>query len=193
MNNHLFVLASASPARLNLIKQLGITVSSTISTDINEDVKPNEPVKSYVQRVATEKNQVAHHKTENSWVLSADTVIYCQRQILSKTDEIDIARGYLERLSGKRHRAITSFVISNPQGHQRVKLVETIVKFKTLHKSEIDQYLSSDEWVNKAGAYSIQGKAAQFISFLRGSYTNVVGLPLYEVSQMLKGMGYNEF
>jgi septum formation protein len=126
----------------------------------------------------------------DAFVLGADTVVACGRRILPKPESESEAHSCLIMLSGRRHRVYGGVTIVSPEGIKRTRVVKTVVSFKLLAKKEIDNYLASGEWQGKAGGYAIQGQAASFIRFISGSYTNVVGLPLFEVAQLLTGLGY---
>jgi septum formation protein len=123
-------------------------------------------------------------------VLAADTVVAVGRRILPKTETEAAARRCLALLSGRRHRVITGVVARAPSGQIGERLVPSVVGFSRLTERQIDDYLTSDEWRGKAGGYAIQGRAAAFIRFLSGSYSNVVGLPLFETTQLLRGLGW---
>jgi len=148
----------------------------------------NYPV-ACAQRLAKNKALKIQSEQPNSIILTADTIAFCGRRIIDKTDNIEIAKKYLQLLSGRRHRVVSSIFVTN--GDKSIsKSVQTIINFKSLTNLEIDKYLESKEWINVAGAYKIQGIAAAFVKSINGSYTNVVGLPLYEVKNMLSSMGY---
>jgi septum formation protein len=118
--------------------------------------------------------------------LAADSVVVCGRRILPKAETVEEARGCLDLLSGRRHRVLGGLAVAGSDGRVRSRLVETVVRFKRLEAAEIQAYLDSGEWQGKAGGYAIQGRAAAFVAFLSGSYSNVVGLPLFETEQLLK-------
>ena len=125
-------------------------------------------------------------------MLGADTVVAVGRRVLGKAETEDDARRFLALLSGRRHRVLTGVALRAPDGHVGQRLVESIVTFARLDAARINAYLAAGEWRGKAGAYAIQGHAAAFIRFLSGSYSNVVGLPLYETAQLLRGLGYRQ-
>ena len=184
-----FILGSASPRRQELLKSIGIIPNNIIDPDIDETILNNElPVKC-AERLAKEKAIKILETYPEATVLTADTIVFCGRRVIDKTNNVDTARKYLELLSGRRHRVVTSVFLKNNLKNIS-KSVQTIVNFKNLSKLEIDTYLESNEWVNIAGAYKIQGQAAVFIKSINGSYTNVVGLPLYEVKNMLSSIDY---
>ncbi len=188
-----FILASASPRRKELLSQIGIVPDDILPADINEDEYEGELPRDYVRRITLGKLEAtaAKPKTDNAFILSADTTVACGRKILPKSEDRETAKMCLEAISGRRHVILGGIAIQAPNGDIRYRCVETTVKFKRLSPAEVTMYLDSTEWDGKAGGYGIQGRAAQFVSFLKGSYSNVVGLSLYDVAQMLKGMGYN--
>ncbi len=186
-------LASASPRRLDLLRQIGVEPSHVLPTDIDEAVLPNETPPAYAVRVATAKANAALALLEDSrlaYVLAADTVVACGRRILHKTDDPALAEAYLRLLSGRRHRVLGAVCVVPPAGSSRTRLVTTAVRFKRLAEAEIRAYLEDGEWRGKAGAYAIQGRAARFIPWIGGSYPNVVGLPLTETVDLLEGLGW---
>jgi septum formation protein len=129
-------------------------------------------------------------ESPGSVVLAADTVVACGRRILPKAGGVEEARACLDLLSGRRHNVLGAVCVIGPDGQRRERLVTSVVRFKRLSPTEIDIYISSGEWRGKAGGYAIQGSAAAFVPFLSGSYSNVVGLPLFEVTQMLRAGGW---
>ena len=184
----MLILASASKARLELLKSVGISPDKIISTDINEKPKKDEKPLDYVFRIALEKNK-AVKKNSSEIVLSADTIVAVGRRILLKPNNIDEASSFLSLLSGRRHRVHTSICIfCNHKFYQ--KNITTILKMKRLSEEEKKSYLESQEWRGKAGGYSIQGAASYFFPFISGSYSNVVGLPLTETINLLNGLGF---
>jgi len=182
------ILASSSIRRLHLLAQIGITPDSIVSPNIDESVTQNENPREYVKRMASAKADAA--KQSGKYLLAADTAVVCGTRILPKAETEDAAVDCLSLLSGRRHKVFGSICLLLPNGERRMRLVETIVSFKRLTESEIKSYLSSSEWDGKAGGYAIQGRAASFVKHISGSYSNVVGLPLYNVSQLLRGNGY---
>ena len=182
------VLASASPRRLDLLRQIGIEPARVAPADIDETPVRRELPVAYARRIARAKAAAVASRGEI--VLAADTVVACGRRILPKATTVEEARACLDLLSGRRHRVLGAVCIVGADGARRERLVVSVVRFKRLDAGEIDAYLSSDEWSGKAGGYAIQGRAAAFVSFLSGSYSNVVGLPLFEVTQMLRADGW---
>lgn len=190
------ILASGSPRRLDLLNQMGIKPARLMPMDIDETPKKSEHPRSLARRLSLEKAEAAFAALKNdlawrqSYVLSADTVVAVGRRILGKAEYMDEASSSLHLLSGRSHWVYTGICLVTPGGQFRQKIVETKVRFKRLSAREIDAYLASDQWRGKAGAYAIQGIAGSFVQKLVGSYTNVVGLPLYETALLLNGEGY---
>ena len=182
------VLASASPRRLALLAQIGVIPDRIVTPEINEAPQPAELPRLCAQRLARTKAAAVH--APGSLVLAADTVVAAGRRILPKADTIEQARACLTLLSGRRHRVITAVVLMGPDDRQRERVVESVVAFSRLSAAQLGAYLDSGEWQGKAGGYAIQGRAAAFIRFLSGSYSNVVGLPLFETAQLLRGAGW---
>jgi septum formation protein len=180
------VLASASPRRLDLLRQVGIEPATIDPAHIDETPGPRELPRAYALRMAKAKLAAVACRHPGAVVLAADSVVVCGRRILPKAETVDEARSCLALLSGRRHRVLGGIAVGALQGPVRTRLVETVVRFKRLEPAEIDGYVESDEWRGKAGGYAIQGRAAGFVSFLSGSYSNVVGLPLYETVGLLK-------
>lgn len=189
-------LASASPRRLELLQQIGLDVDALLPTDIDETPQRNELPRSLAQRLSSEKAAAAvkimayQPRLEGSYVLAADTVVAVGRRILPKCEDIEQAEDCLRLLSGRQHRVFTGVTLITPRGAERRRLVESRLRFKRLGANEIDAYLASGEWRGKAGGYAIQGLAGAFAVRLIGSYSGVVGLPLYETAALLAGEGY---
>lgn len=178
------VLASASPRRLELLKQIGITPDAVVHTDIDETPRKAETPRALASRLARGKAEAADAK--DARVLAADTVVAVGRRILPKAESEAEARACLALLSGRTHRVYTGVALKSA-GRVATRLVETRVSFKLLTSQEIDAYIASDEWRGKAGGYAVQGRAARFVISIIGSYSNVVGLPLYETANLLEG------
>jgi len=193
--NPALILASASPRRKALLTQIGVSIDEVIPADINENPLKGELPKNHALRLAREKAlKVYNSQTspkENTLILAADTVVGVGRRILPKAETIQQAEECLRLMSGRAHRVFTGVAVVNAQGDLRHKVVETRLKMKVLSEVELQDYLKSGEWDGKAGGYGIQGRAAGFIPFLSGSYSNVVGLPLFETRQLLRTSGYN--
>ena len=169
------------------MRQVGIEPHQVIPADIDETPHKGESPKTYVERMATEKAQAVHLLHKDASVLGADTIVTLGRRILGKpTDEADAAR-VLKMLSGRRHRVITAIALAHPSGQVVVRAVTTVVRFKRLSYDQLAEYLRSGEWDGKAGSYAIQGRAEAFIPWIKGSYSNVVGLPLTETLNLIHG------
>ena len=182
------VLASASPRRLDLLRQVGLEPAEVDPADIDETPAARELPRAYAMRMARSKLAAVASRHPGAVGLAADCVVVCSRRILPKTETEMAARDCLDRLSGRRHRVLGAVAVGFPDGTVRTRCVETIVRFKRLTPSEVDDYLRSGEWRGKAGGYAIQGRAARFVDFLSGSYSNVVGLPLFETVNLLNRM-----
>jgi septum formation protein len=181
------VLASASPRRLALLAQIGIVPDRVISPDIDETPLRDELPRDYARRLARAKADAVD--ATGGFVLAADTVVAAGRRILPKAETEAEGRRCLALLSGRRHRVITAVVLRSPDGRRGERLVQSVVAFARLTSRQVDDYLASGEWHGKAGGYAVQGRAAAFVAFLSGSYSNVVGLPLFETAQLLRGVG----
>src|SRR6266851_4818252 len=175
------VLASASPRRLELLRQIGIVPDHIDPADIDETPGRGELPPAHVVRLAEAKARAVAPRHANAFILAADTIVACGRRILPKAEDEATARACLTLLSGRRHRVY---------GETAIRRVVTQVAFKRLSKTELDAYLATGEWHGKAGGYAIQGCAAAFIPWLARSYSNVVGLPLFETAQLLAGRLY---
>lgn len=183
------VLASASPRRLALLAQIGIAPDAVIPSDIDETPLRGETPRAHAGRLAREKAQAVAAAEPAAFVLAADTVVACGRRILPKTLERAEAERCLRLLSGRAHRVHTGLCLA-ADGTVGCRIVTTRVAMKRLSETEIAAYLDSGEWDGKAGGYAIQGLAAAFVREISGSYSSVVGLPLYETAQLLTGRGY---
>jgi septum formation protein len=190
------VLASGSPRRVTLINQAGIEPDALRPANIDETPKRGELPRACANRLARAKAEAAlqlvreDEELEGSFILAADTVVAVGRRILPKAELLDEAAQCLRLLSGRNHRVHTGVCLVTPNGAFRQRLVETRVRFKRLSEEDIEAYLASGEWRGKAGGYAAQGIAGSFIVKIVGSYTNVVGLPLYEATTLLAGEGY---
>ena len=186
------VLASASPRRLQLLAQLGIAPDQVLPADIDETPRCNELPPRYAVRMAREKADRAAGDIAASgcYVLAADTAVAVGRRILPKAADAAEVRACLALLSGRRHHVLTAVVVVAPGGRRAERLCDTGVVFARLSREQVEAYVASEEGVGKAGGYAIQGRAAGFARQLSGSYSGVVGLPLFEVAQLLRGLGY---
>jgi septum formation protein len=183
----LLVLASASPRRLDLLRQIGLEPDAIDPADVDETPWPRETPRAYALRMAAAKLAAVMPRHPQATVLAADSVVAVGRRILPKAETEAQARDCLALLSGRRHKVLGGVAIGHG-GAARTRLVETAVGFKRLEKSEIEGYVQGGEWRGKAGGYAIQGRAAAFVAFISGSYSNVVGLPLFETAALLKTM-----
>lgn len=185
------VLASSSPRRLDLLRQIGIEPDAVIEPDVDETVARGELPRQHALRLAEAKARaVAAHLDAPAFVLAADTVVACGRRILPKAEDRRTAERCLDLLSGRRHRVHGGIAVVDPDHRLASRLVTTQVKLKRLSAVERQRYLASNEWLGKAGGYAIQGRAAAFIPWINGSYANVVGLPLVETVTLLDGLGW---
>ncbi|GAN59547.1 Maf family protein [Acetobacter cibinongensis] len=187
-----FVLASASPRRLDLLAQLGLTPDRVFPADIDETPARDEAPRLYVRRMAVEKAAVVVRQIETpALVLAADTVVALGRRILPKAEDRDTARTCLRLLSGRRHTVLTALQCrpssSWPEGQTAERVVETAVTFARMTDRQIEDLLDKGDWQGKAGGYALQGHAAGFIRALSGSASAVIGLPLFETAQLLRG------
>ena len=182
------VLASASPRRLDLLARIGIVPDAVEPADINEEALPGELPRAHAVRLAAAKAAVVAERDPEAVILAADTVVAVGRRILPKTEDEAQARTCLALLSGRRHRVLTAITVI-AGGKARHRVSNTIVTFKALTVAEIDAYIASGEWQGKAGGYAIQGQAEAFVRFLSGSYSGVVGLPLFETRNLLLSAG----
>jgi len=184
------VLASASPRRLELLRQIGIEPAAIDPPQIDESVRPRELPALHAERLAQEKAEAVAPRQAGAFILAADTVVAVGRRILPKAEDEETARACLALISGRRHMVHGAIALISPDGTRRRRLVRTAVRFKRLSEAEIGDYLAGGEWRGKAGGYAIQGRAAMLVHDLSGSYSNVVGLALYETAQLLTGLGF---
>ena len=190
------VLASGSPRRLQLLNQIGVEPDRVLAVTIDETPKKNELPRNLAGRLANEKlawaMDLAKEEPElaGALFLAADTVVCVGRRILPKAETIEQAAGCLRLLSGRSHRVYTALALATAKGHIRQRLIETRLRFKRLSREDIESYLASGEWHGKAGGYAIQGLAGAFVVKLGGSYSGVVGLPLYETMTLIAGEGF---
>lgn len=192
------VLASASPRRKDLLTQIGRPPDIIDPANIDETPQMGELPRFYAGRLARAKALAVWENYPGAVVLGADTVVACGRRILPKAEDAQTARDCLGLLSGRRHRVFGGVCVVPPQSaadeagqgvRSILRIVETVVTFAPLSSDQIDRYIDSGEWHGKAGGYAIQGRAAVFVDFLSGSYSNVVGLPLHETENLLRGVG----
>jgi len=190
------VLASGSPRRVELLAQAGIEPDRLLPANIDETPLKSEHPRSLARRLSREKAEKARahlldeEKPGEAFVLAADTVVAVGRQIMPKAELLDEASQCLRMLSGRNHKVYTGLCLITPKGKLRQRVCETRVRFKRVTSEEMESYLASGEWRGKAGGYAIQGLAGTFVVKLVGSYSNVVGLPLYETVSLLTGEGF---
>lgn len=185
------VLASASPRRKELLAQVGISVDQIVPADIDESRQTDERPRDLAVRLAIEKSEAVAALHSEAFILAADTVVAMGHRVLEKPQHAEEARQFLGKLSGRRHSVIGGIAIIAPDGTRRQAVVVTKVKFKRLTPADIDDYIACEEWQGKAGGYAIQGRAAAFVPWISGSYTNVVGLSLSDAVNLLTGVGYH--
>ncbi|PWR18675.1 Maf family protein [Zavarzinia compransoris] len=186
----LFVLASASPRRRELLARLGLVPDRVIAADLDETPLPGEAPQALAARLAAGKAAaVRAGLAEPAFILAADTVVACGTRILPKAETEAEARRCLALLSGRRHRVLTGLSLIRPDGEQRTRIAVSTVTFKRLERAEVEWYIASGEWQGKAGGYALQGRAEALVRALAGSHSNVVGLPLYETRALLAGNG----
>jgi nucleoside triphosphate pyrophosphatase len=185
-----FVLASASSRRVSLLAQVGYPPDLTVPAHVDERPLRGELPRSLAHRLASAKAQAVAEMVPDALVLGADTVVARGRRVLPKPADEDEARRWLALLSGGRHRVYGGVAVIAAGERIRVRVVTTVVAFKRLSPEEVDCYLSCGEWRGKAGGYAIQGRAAAYVRQITGSYSNVVGLPLFETCALLQGLGH---
>lgn len=186
------ILASQSPRRLDLLKSIGIENIKVIPANLDETPHKGEHPQHLAERLSYEKALKISQQFKDQAVLAADTVVACGRRIVEAPFSEEKARECLDMLSGKSHRVYTAICLISPQHKEKRRLVETRVTFKRLEEDEKEAYVKSKEGFGKAGGYAIQGYAAAFVKRLNGSYTSILGLPLFEVRNLLKGLGLLE-
>jgi septum formation protein len=190
------VLASGSPRRLGLLNQAGIEPDALRPADVDEIPVKGELPRALANRLARAKAEAAlsavriDEELRGSYILAADTVVAVGRRIMPKAEMLEEAAQCLRLLSGRNHRVYTGVCLVTPKEAFRQRLIETRLRFKRLSGEDLEAYLASGEWRGKAGGYAVQGLAGSFVVKIVGSYTNVVGLPLYETLSLLSGEGY---
>lgn len=185
-----FILASSSPRRLSLLADIGIVPDKIIAADIDETPGSQELPRAHAQRLALEKLQAVAQKESNAFILSADTVVGVGRRILPKAENAADVRVCLSLMSGRRHHVYTGVALQTPAGKILHRVCDSTVIFRQLSAQDIEAYVADGEGIGKAGGYAIQGRAGALIRYISGSYSNIVGLPLFEVAQMLTGAGW---
>lgn len=191
MKNKL-ILASASPRRLELLAQIGITPDDVIPADIDETLLKAELPRAFALRLAREKAARIAATNKGAIILAADTVVAAGRRVLDKPIDAEDAARILKILSGRRHKVYGGICVIDANGRARTRTVETAVSFRRLCDTDIATYIAGMEWEGKAGAYAIQGIASTYVKFLSGSYSNVIGLSLYDTVNLLDSAGYKK-
>lgn len=186
------ILASSSPRRLELLSQIGITPDEVIAADIDETILKNELPRALALRLAKGKAEKIAAAHPDTYVLAADTVVAVGRRILDKPKDAADARKALTLLSGRRHKVYGGICVIAPGGAHKLVVCETTVSFRRLDEQDITDYVASGDWEGKAGSYAIQGIASTFVKFLSGSYSNVIGLSLYDTMRILTSLGYKQ-
>lgn len=184
------ILASSSPRRRELLAQIGIVPDAIDPAELDETPQADELPRKHAERLAAEKARLVAQRHPGAFVIGADTVVGCGRRILPKAETEAEARKCLALLSGRRHRVHGGVALVTPGGKLVQRLVVTAVAMKRLSPQEMERYLAGQEWHGKAGGYAIQGRAATFVREIIGSYSNVVGLPLFETAMLLEGQGF---
>ena len=182
------VLASSSPRRRQLLAQIGIEPARVESPDVDERALERELPAAYAMRLAEVKARAVARR-DGEIVLAGDTAVAVGRRILPPADGEEVQRELLQLLSGRRQTVLTAVAVIDPAGKLRRRLSTSVVTFKRLEPAEIDAYVACGEGLGKAGGYAIQGRAAGFIRFMSGSYSGVVGLPLFETRALLRTAG----
>lgn len=190
MTSQRLVLASASPRRMDLLRQVGLTPDVVAAAEIDETPLKTETPRQTALRLAVAKAAKVAAIHTDAYVLAADTIVVVGTRILPKVETQAEGRKCLELLSGRAHKVMTAIAVVAPDGRAVKRLVETRLHFKRLTPAEIDAYLQDGEGIGKAGGYAIQGKAGAFVMSIQGSYPAVVGLPLYETMNLLTGLGF---
>jgi nucleoside triphosphate pyrophosphatase len=186
------ILASSSPRRLALLRQIGIEPSAIEDPEVDETPHSRELPRAHASRLAAAKTEAVagRQPAADRFVLGADTVVACGRRILPKATDAAIAERCLKLLSGRRHRVYTGVMVLAPGGRRTARVVMTAVRFRRLGSDELAAYLAGGEWQGKAGGYAIQGRAEGFTLAINGSWSNVVGLPLAVTVDLLRGLGW---
>jgi len=190
MTNPVFILASSSPRRLALLADIGIVPTKVIAPEIDESEKPREHPRQLAERLSLEKLHAVGSREPGAFILAADTVVGVGRRILPKAENDADVRMCMKLMSGRRHHVYTGVALQTPSGTLINRVCDTSVIFRQLSERDIETYVLCKEGIGKAGGYGVQGRAAAMIRFMSGSYTNIVGLPLFDLTQMLNGAGW---
>ena len=185
----MLVLASASPRRLALLARLGVVPDAVDPADVDENVRKSELPGPFAARLAREKAELVAVRHPNSIILGADTVVAVGRRTLGKPRDAGEADRYLALLSGRRHKVHTAVTVIDALGHARHRMTTTILAWKPLTPRERADYIALGEWKGKAGGYAVQGRAEAFVRWMSGSWSGVVGLPLFETRALLRAAG----
>ncbi|RYF92566.1 MAG: septum formation protein Maf [Caulobacteraceae bacterium] len=184
------VLGSASPRRLQLLAQVGVTPDLVDPADIDETARKDETPRLLVKRLAGEKAAAVAARHPDAFVLGADTIVAVGTRVLGKPQDEADARRMLALLSGRSHKVLTGVAVVAPDGRSASRIVESRITFKRLTDAETDAFIASRDWDDAAGGYKIHQRAGAFVTSLQGSFTGVVGLPLYETLALLTGLGW---
>jgi septum formation protein len=190
MKKFFFILASSSPRRVALLKDIGVVPDKILHAEIDEAPLPRELPRRLAERLALAKLKAVMRNQPEGIVLAADTVVGVGRRLLPKAETDDDVRRFWQLMSGRRHHVFTAVALRTAPDKILQRVADSIVTFRRVSEAEIEAYAKSGEGIGKAGGYAIQGRAAAHIRFISGSYSNIVGLPLFEVVQMLRGCGY---
>lgn len=186
------VLGSASPRRLQLLAQVGVTPDLVDPADIDETVLKDETPRMLVKRLAVGKAAAVAARHPDDFVLGADTIVAVGTRVLGKPEDEADARRMLKLLSGRSHKVLTGVAVVAPGGRSASRIVESRITFKRLTPAETDSFIASRDWDDAAGGYKIHQRAGAFVTSLQGSFTGVVGLPLYETLALLTGLGWKQ-
>lgn len=190
-NTPKILLASASSRRVDLLQQINVAIDKIVPADIDETPLKHEKPASLAVRLSQEKARAVHKGHSGHYVLAADTVVACGQNVLDKAENAETALKYIEKLSGRRHHVHGGITLITPEGHEYTRHCKTLVQFAPLERLIIADYIESGEWKGKAGGYAIQGAAGAFVKYMAGSYSNVVGLSLYDTMKILQRAGLN--
>ncbi len=190
MKNINLILASSSPQRLELLKQIDIIPDKVVPAKIEENPSKGEKPRDFVIRMSKEKALNVSKQFKDSYILSGDTIVSVGRRVIGKPSNKAEAENYLNLLSGRRHRVFSAVTLITPDNKEKTKVTLTRVKFSRLNKNDLLEYIETNEWKGRAGGYAIQGKASAFIPWINGSYTGIVGFPLNEVKNLLSSSGW---
>ena len=187
-NKYKFVLASSSERRLSMLNRIGYQPDLVVSPNVDESINNNEKPIAYVNRIALKKAESASLNHKDCYILAADTVIVSGGKIYGKAKNKIEAFKILKSLSGKRHKVYGGICVISPSQNVTLRTIVTQVVFRVLEQKEIESYISSEEWIGKAGCYAIQGIASKFVKRVNGNYDNIVGLSLIDADKMIKGI-----